>query len=147
MTRLISLIFLTTFPLAAAEFLAADLEFFENKIRPLLAEHCYKCHSAKSKKLKADLRLDHRAGVIKGGDTGPAIVTGKPERSLLIEAIGYDNVDLEMPPSSKLTGAQIADLTEWVKRGAPWPKESVADGTQKNSTSPNAKPNIGRGSR
>ena len=121
----------TVLPLVAAEFSAVDLEFFEKKIRPVLVEHCYKCHSAESKKLKAGLRLDHRAGVIKGGDSGPSVVSGKPEQSRLIEAIGYDNVDLEMPPRGKLNGEQIADLTEWVKRGAPWPKESVASGTQK----------------
>jgi len=121
----------TVLPLAAAEFSALDLEFFEKKIRPVLVEHCYKCHSAGSKKLKAGLRLDHRSGVLKGGDSGPSVVSGKPEQSRLIEAIGYDNVDLEMPPRGKLTGEQIADLTEWVKRGAPWPKESVASGTQK----------------
>jgi hypothetical protein len=125
------LILLTALPVVAAEFASADLEFFEKKIRPVLAKHCYKCHSAKSKKLKGGLRLDHRAGVLKGGDSGAAIVSGKPEQSRLIEAIGYDNVDLEMPPRGKLTAAQIADLTEWVKRAAPWPKESVADGTQK----------------
>ena len=111
--------------LTGAEFTAADLEFFEKKIRPVLAEHCYKCHSADAKKLKGDLMLDHRAGVFKGGDTGPAIVSGKPEQSLLIEAIEYDNVDLEMPPRGKLSDQQIADFTEWVKRGAPWPKEAA----------------------
>ncbi len=93
MKRFFALILLTALPAAAAEFAPADLEFFEKKIRPVLAEHCYKCHSAKSKKLKAGLRLDHRAGVLKGGDTGPAIANGKPADSLLIEAIGYDNVD------------------------------------------------------
>ena len=67
--------------LAGAEFTAADLEFFEKKIRPVLAEHCYKCHSADAKKLKGDLMLDHRDGVFKGGDTGPAIVSGKPDQS------------------------------------------------------------------
>lgn len=111
--------------LAGAEFTSADLEFFEKKIRPVLAEHCYKCHSADAKKLKGDLMLDHRAGVFKGGDTGSAIVSGKPEQSLLIEAIEYDNVDLEMPPRGKLSDQQIADFTEWVKRGAPWPKEAA----------------------
>ena len=111
--------------LAGAEFTAADLEFFEKKIRPVLAEHCYKCHSADTKKLKGDLMLDYRAGVFKGGETGPAIVFAKPEQSLLIEAIEYDNVDLEMPPRGKLSDQQIADFTEWVKRGAPWPKEAA----------------------
>jgi len=113
-------------PLWSADFSAADLEFFEKRIRPVLAEHCYECHSAKSKKLKGKLRLDHRAGAIKGGETGPAVVPGKPGKSLLVESIGYQNVDLEMPPKMRLADSQVADLTEWVKRGAPWPKEAVA---------------------
>lgn len=112
----------------AAEFPAADLEFFEKKIRPLLSQKCFKCHSAKAKKLKGGLRLDYRAGVLKGGDSGAAVQPGKPTASRLVEAINYGNVDLEMPPSGKLTAAQIADLTEWVKRGVPWPKEAATGG-------------------
>ena len=92
-----------------ADFSAQELDFFEKKIRPLLAENCYKCHSSNSKKLKGGLRLDHRVGVLKGGDTGPAIVAGKPDQSLLIEAVRYNNVDLEMPPRGKLSESQIAD--------------------------------------
>ena len=119
---------LSTSFLISAEFPAADLEFFEKRIRPLLVEHCYKCHSAKSKKLKGGLRLDYREGVIRGGDSGPAVQTGKPKMSRLVEAINYGNVDLEMPPSGKLTTGQITDLTEWVKRGVPWPKEAATGG-------------------
>ena len=122
---LLSVVLWVASSLSGVDFTAADLEFFEKKIRPVLAEHCYKCHSADAKKLKGDLMLDHRAGVFKGGDTGPAIVSRKPEQSLLIEAIEYDNVDLEMPPRGKLSDQQIADFTEWVKRGAPWPKEAA----------------------
>ena len=70
--------------LSAEEFAAADLEFFEKKVRPVLAEHCFKCHSADAKKLKGGLLLDHRAGVMKGGDSGPAIVSGKPADSCLL---------------------------------------------------------------
>ena len=125
MNRLLIALLLSSMPALAAEFAAADLEFFEKKIRPVLAEHCFKCHSADAKKLKGGLLLDHRAGVLKGGESGPSIVSGKPEESLLIEAIGYDNVDLEMPPRGRLSNQQIADLTEWVKRGAPWPKEAA----------------------
>ena len=125
MNRLLIALLLSSMPALAAEFAAKDLEFFEKKIRPVLAEHCFKCHSADAKKLKGGLLLDHRAGVLKGGDSGPSIVSGKPEESLLIEAIGYDNVDLEMPPRGRLSDQQIADLTEWVKRGAPWPKEAA----------------------
>ncbi|MEQ2007629.1 MAG: PSD1 and planctomycete cytochrome C domain-containing protein [Limisphaerales bacterium] len=111
---------------AAPAFPAEDLEFFEKRIRPLLAERCYECHSAGAKKLKGGLHLDSRDGVLKGGDTRPAVVPGQPEKSLLIEAVRYGNQDLQMPPKSRLSDAQIADLAEWVKRGAPWPTEAGA---------------------
>ena len=131
---------LFTFSLHAADdskkeptFSAADLEFFEKKVRPVLAEHCYECHSAKSDELSGALRLDYRGGHLKGGDTGAAIIPGKPEKSRLVTAVSYKDVDLQMPPDSKLPAAQIAALAEWVKRGAPWPKEAVAQGdTHKN---------------
>ncbi len=102
------------------------LEFFEKKIRPLLVERCFQCHSAKAPKLKAGLRLDSREGMLKGGDQGPAIVPGRPEKSRLLEAVSYANVDLQMPPKGKLAEAEIADLAAWVKRGAPWPREEPA---------------------
>ena len=113
----------------AAEFPAADLEFFEKRIRPLLAENCFSCHSAKATKLKAGLRLDHREGLLTGGDSGPAIVSGKPEASRLITAVSYADKDLQMPPRAQLTAAQVADLTEWIRRGSPWPKETAAQNT------------------
>ena len=72
-------------PLRAAD--PAQLEFFENEVRPLLATHCYECHSVKSKSLKAGLRLDSRSALLKGGDSGPAFSTNKPETSLLLEAV------------------------------------------------------------
>src|SRR5687767_11641060 len=99
---------------AAATAHADDVTFFETKVRPVLAEHCYACHSAKAKKLKAGLRLDSREAMLKGGDTGPALVPGAPEKSLLIDAISYKNVDLTMPPKGKLPDAILADLTAWV---------------------------------
>src|SRR5258706_8618463 len=108
---------------------ADEYEFFEKKIRPLLAERCYKCHSGEAEKLKGELFLDTKEGMLKGGESGkPAIVPGKPEGSLLIEAIGYKNEDLQMPPpkSGRLNDEQIADLTEWVKLGAPDPRTKVA---------------------
>jgi hypothetical protein len=106
---------------------AADVEFFERKVRPLLAEHCWECHSAKTKH-RGGLYLDSRATLLKGGDNGPAVVPGAPERSLLVRLIGYQE-RIKMPPRSRLGDAQIADLTEWVRRGAPWPddKGTVAD--------------------
>src|SRR5687768_535932 len=99
------------------------IEFFEKKVRPILAESCYECHSATSKKLKGGLLLDTRAGVLKGGDSGPAIVPGEPEKSLLIKAVRYTDPDLQMPPKDgKLSDAQITDLVAWVELGAPDPR-------------------------
>ena len=99
------------------------LEFFEKKIRPLLAERCYECHSAQSAKLKGGLLLDTKEGLLKGGDTGPAIVPGDPDKSLLIKAVRYASDDLQMPPKNKkLSDLEIADLEEWVKIGAPDPR-------------------------
>ena len=104
----------------------AKVEFFETKVRPLLVDQCYACHSASAKKLKANLLLDSVAGLLKGGDSGPAIVPGDPDKSRLVDAIRYQNVDLQMPPKKKLSDRQIADLTEWVRMGAPWPGAPAA---------------------
>jgi hypothetical protein len=106
---------------------SAAAEFFEKKVRPVLVEHCYRCHSSEAKKLKAGLLLDSREGLLKGGDNGPALVPGQSEKSRLIEAVRYKNVDMQMPPTGKLADTVIADLAAWVKMGAPWPgKASVA---------------------
>ncbi|MEY2428582.1 MAG: hypothetical protein QOJ40_1467, partial [Verrucomicrobiota bacterium] len=102
-------------------------EFFERKIRPLLAERCYACHSAEAEKLKGGLLLDTKEGMLKGGESGkPAIIPGNAEASLLIEAIRYKNEDLQMPPPKKgrLREDQITDLTAWVNMGAPDPRAS-----------------------
>ena len=101
-------------------------EFFEKKIRPVLVEHCYECHSATTtKKLGAGLRLDSRAALLKGGESGPALVPGKPEESLLIRAVRYADKEFQMPPKYQLRAAQIADLTAWVKMGAPDPRTAT----------------------
>ena len=121
MTTRTSLI-LTALLLAGAA-RADDFEFFENRIRPLLVEHCYKCHSAGSEKVKGGLLLDTKAGLLKGGETGPAIVPGEPEQSLLIKAVRYTDKDLQMPPKDKrLADHEIADLVSWVRMGAPDPR-------------------------
>lgn len=95
------------------------IAFFESKVRPVLADHCFKCHSGD--KHKGGLRLDSRAAILGGGDQGPAIVVGQPDKSLLIKAVRHDDEQLKMPPKAKLTREQIAALTDWVKMGAPWP--------------------------
>ncbi len=101
------------------------LAFFESRIRPLLAEHCYECHSAKAGKLKGGLRLDSREGWAKGGDSGPALVAGKPEDSLLIKGVRHWDKDFKMPPDQRLKQSQINDLIEWVKLGAPDPRTNA----------------------
>src|SRR5688572_20437312 len=105
-------------------------ELFEKKVRPVLVDHCYKCHSAEaeqSKKLKAGLFLDTKEGMLKGGDGGAVIVPGEPDKSRLIEAVRYHNPELQMPPKGpRLTDEQVADLAAWVKAGAPDPRTPSA---------------------
>jgi hypothetical protein len=111
-------------PLFAGRALAQDREgsdFFEAKIRPVLVNSCFKCHTGK--KAKADLHLDSRAALLQGTDNGPSVVPGAPDKSRLMKAIGYQDALLRMPPTGKLPDAVIADFAEWIKRGAPWPHE------------------------
>ena len=109
-----------------------DLEFFEKKIRPLLTERCYSCHSAKAEKLKGGLFLDSREGVLKGGDSGPALQAGDPKKSLLVKAVRWIDDDLKMPPKKRLTDEQVADLEAWIRRGAAWPaNDPTASGRPK----------------
>ncbi len=103
---------------------AADpgVDFFEKKIRPVLVEHCYQCHSVAAQKQKGGLVLDSRDALRKGGDSGPAVVPGKPLESLLLKAVRYTEEELRMPPKGKLPEATIADLEKWVALGAPDPR-------------------------
>jgi mono/diheme cytochrome c family protein len=101
---------------------AAGIEFFEKSIRPLLASRCFECHGAQ--KQKGSLRLDSRAAALKGGDTAPAVIPGKPEESLLVDAIRYGDT-YQMPPKSQLPAEEIAALVEWVRIGAPWGADSA----------------------
>src|SRR5205814_3763526 len=94
--------------------------FFEQKIRPVLVQHCYECHSTQAKKVRGGLLLDTKAGLLKGGDSGPALVPGKVEESLLIKALRHE--ELAMPPKGKLPAAVIADFERWVALGAPDPR-------------------------
>src|SRR5262245_1930008 len=107
---------LLTAPARAAE--PAGAEYFEKHIRPLLADRCQKCHGAK--KASGGLRLTSREAALKGGDSGPAAVPGKPDESLLIKVVGYRDKP-RMPPDGKLSDGEIARLKEWVRLGAPWP--------------------------
>ena len=98
---------------------AGQMAFFEKEVRPLLARHCWDCHGEEES--SGDLRLDSLRAARMGGSSGPAVVPGKPEESILVEAIRYESY--EMPPSEKLSDREIQVLTRWVEIGAPWPGE------------------------
>ena len=97
-------------------------DFFEKKIRPVLSKNCYECHSAKSKSLKAGLLLDRKAGWERGGKNGAVIIPGKPSKSILMNALKYNNHDLQMPPSGKLSESVLADFEKWISMGAEDPR-------------------------
>ncbi len=99
-------------------------EFFESKIRPVLAAHCYECHSGETAIPKGGLRLDLRETVLAGGDSGPAVTAGQPAESPLLQALRYEN--FEMPPKGKLPDTVIADFERWIQMGAPDPRTEVA---------------------
>lgn len=122
---------------ATASLSAADpkVEFFEKKIRPVLVQHCYECHSAEAAakgKLKAGLAVDTRLGLLKGGESGPAVVPGKTQGSLLLDALRHDG--LEMPPSRKLPEAVIADFEKWIADGLTDPREGPETKVKKGMT-------------
>ncbi|MEO7318768.1 MAG: c-type cytochrome domain-containing protein, partial [Chthoniobacteraceae bacterium] len=120
-----SLLFCLPVMAGAAGESSAGVEFFENRIRPLLADVCADCHGAK--KQKGELRLDSRAGWMKGGASGAVIVPGKPDDSLLITAVRYWDKNLQMPPKHALEPAEVNDLIEWVKLGAPDPRTDAPE--------------------
>jgi hypothetical protein len=111
-------------PVRAADPDGQAVDFFESKIRPVLVEQCYPCHSAQSGKARGGLTLDTRAAMLKGGDTEPAVVPGKPEKSLLVAAIRQTG-DLKMPPKKKLPDAVVSDIRRWIELGAPDPRDRV----------------------
>ena len=102
------------------------IAFFEKKIRPVLVERCYKCHSANSEKLRGGLQLDTREGIRKGGGSGHAVVPKNLKQSLLVEAIRYEDEDTAMPPKEKLPASVIADFEKWIMMGAPDPRDGSA---------------------
>ena len=103
---------------------AAGLAFFEAKIRPVLVEKCYSCHSSEADELKGGLHLDSRDGILTGGDSGPAAVPGNPAESMIIQALHYDGY--EMPPTGKLPKETIANFEHWIEMGMPDPREGTS---------------------
>jgi hypothetical protein len=96
--------------------------FFDQKVRPVLVRHCYRCHSHAAKKMRGGLALDSRSGWQTGGDSGPAVVPGKSDESLLVKAVRHADPAPKMPPKGKLSDDEIALLVEWIQRGAPDPR-------------------------
>jgi len=113
-------------PVPASRSDEPDADFFEAKVRPILVERCYGCHSAQAESLKGSLAVDSREGLLKGGDLGPAIEPGQPEESLLIQAVGYEDDAVKMPPKAKLPDEEIAVLRRWVAGGATFPEAASA---------------------
>jgi len=103
---------------------AAAIQFFESKVRPVLVEYCFECHA--DKKHKGGLKVDSLAALLEGGDQGPAIVPGHPEKSLLVKAINHESPQLKMPKNKKLKRDDIDAVTQWIKMGAPWPGDGKA---------------------
>ncbi len=127
----VPLLALTALPSFAADAITpAQAEFFETKVRPVLVDQCYKCHG--EKKQSGGLRMDSRAAILKGGDFGPSMVPGDPDKSKIIEAIRYGNQELQMPPAGKMKQSDIDALTQWVKDGAPWPGAAKQEAKRQN---------------
>src|SRR5262249_20590884 len=106
----------------AAEPDPKGIEFFENKIRPVLVKNCYECHSAKADKVRGSFLLDTREGLLKGGENGPAIVPGKPEESFLLKTLQHTDDKYKMPPKTPLPRNVVADFEKWIAMGAPDPR-------------------------
>ncbi len=105
-----------------SELTAEGVEYFERHVRPLLVKHCYECHSTDAKEIQGELLVDSRKAMRRGGSTGPAVVPGNVERSLLITAVKHTDPDLKMPPDGKLSQEEIAALEQWIKMNAPDPR-------------------------
>ena len=112
-----------TAPDGHASIPADQLNFFEKNIRPVLVEHCHKCHSAESDKVKGGFTLDTKQGLELGGESGhPGVTPGRPDQSTLYEAVTWANPDMQMPPKNKLPADVIADIKKWIEMGAPDPR-------------------------
>ena len=112
---LVPLLCFTVFITGAA---AQDAAFFEDKVLPILKAKCFECHSHDAGKMKGGLTLDSRSGWQTGGNTGPAVIAGKPDESLMIKAVRRTDKELQMPPKQKLSAADIALLEQWIAQGA-----------------------------
>ncbi len=102
-------------------------DFFERRIRPLLVQHCYECHSEEAQEQQGGLLLDRQSGWLQGGDTNKAVIPGDPDSSLLFAAVRYEHADLQMPPDGKLAADEIDLLRQWIQHGAPGPRDDLGE--------------------
>src|SRR5262245_22791900 len=116
---------LAAFAIAAAP-QSASIDHFEKKVRPVLASHCYACHSKSAPSPQGGLLLDSNQGIRRGGNSGPAIQPGDPVNSLLIRAIRHTDKKLKMPPGDPLSPEVVSDFELWIREGASLPAEAVA---------------------
>ncbi len=121
LSRLAALSLVIAIPAPAAEPSEEGEALFAKIVQPLLTERCYKCHSVDAEKVKGELLLDSRVTALKGGESGAGFVPSEPERSQIVEAIRWTDKDLQMPPKTKLSDSEIADVERWIRMGAPWP--------------------------
>ena len=134
MKALIPALILLTANAAGADMTQDQRTFFENKIRPVLVKQCYECHSQSAKKIGGKLLLDAPSEMIVGGESGPSLIPGQPDESLIIQAVRYDGI--EMPPKKRLPDSVVNDFITWVKMGAPDPRENLPKTTQKSKAAP-----------
>ena len=123
--NILAILFAGSSALAQTTASPAQLDFFEKRVRPVLVQNCHSCHSEQAATVFANLRLDSREGVERGGHSGPVVVPGDPDSSKLIRAIRYESGLVGMPPTGKLADRQIEALAEWVRIGTPWPEENT----------------------
>ncbi len=109
----------------------AGITFFEKHIRPVLVENCFTCHSTQAVRVRAGLLLDSREGVAKGGEGGQILVPGQPDESRLIQAIRWEDPTFQMPPKKRLSPEQIEKFEQWVKMGAPDPRDEQSTGSER----------------
>ena len=129
-----ALALLLALPALAADPTPEQTAFFEKNIRPVLADACYKCHSAEAQKRKGGLTLDTREATLRGGESGKAgVVPGKPMASSIYEAMTWANEDMQMPPKQKLGAAEVKVLTQWIAQGAYDPRTPVDTAKAKDS--------------
>src|SRR5438876_7990323 len=121
---LIPLALILATPALPAASVADQREFFEMRVRPVLAKNCFACHTSSR---MGGLEMSGREAILKGGKSGPAIVPGEPDKSLLVQAVAQTHERLKMPPQGKLAEAEIADLRAWIKDGATWPEAAPAN--------------------